>query len=150
MGFVEKLTYVKNADEEMAALAHLDTKHEAVAAERFKKQLGEGALGTGTVKLTSYAPNELHYDVESANGGLVVFSEIYYPGWTAKVDGQEVELGRVNYVLRAMRMPAGKHKVVLEFRPKTVDVTNTIAYVALVLILALFGLALFVNLRKQK
>jgi uncharacterized membrane protein YfhO len=88
--------------------------------------------------------------VESANGGLVVFSEIYYPGWTAMVDGQEVELGRVNYVLRAMRMPAGKHKVVLEFRPKTVDVTNTIAYVALVLILALFGLALFINLRKQK
>lgn len=148
--FVEKLTYVKNADEEMAALAHLDTKHEAVAAERFKEQLGEGALGTGSVKLTSHAPNELHYDVESANGGLVVFSEIYYPGWTATVDGQEVELGRVNYVLRAMRMPAGKHKVVLEFRPKTVDVTNTIAYVALVLILALFGLALFINLRKQK
>lgn len=148
--FVEKLTYVKNADEEMAALATLDTKREAVADERFKAQLGEGALGGGSVTLTKYEPNELHYDVESANGGLLVFSEIYYPGWTAKVDGEEVALGRVDYVLRALRMPAGKHKVVLEFRPQSVTTTNAVAYGALVLILALFGFALYSAFRKQK
>ena len=50
-------------------------------------------------ELTKYAPNQLHYTVESDKGGVLVFSEVYYPGWTATVDGQPTELGRVNYLL---------------------------------------------------
>ena len=140
--FVDRLTFVKDADAEIAALKGLDSKHEAVADEAFKAQLDGSALGQGSVEFLSYEPNELKYEVESEKGGLLVFSEIYYPGWTAKVDGQEVELGRVNYVLRALKMPAGKHEVVLEFRPLTLSVTDSIAWSALVIILVFMVIAL--------
>ena len=64
-----------------------------------------------TVKLTSYDADALKYEVNSKNGGVVVFSEIYYPGWKATIDGKDAEIGRANYVLRAMYVPAGKHSV---------------------------------------
>lgn len=145
--FVDELQFVDNADQEISVLGHLDTKRQAVAHRRFKNAL-EGSLQGGRVVLTSYAPNELHYSAESNGGGLCVFSEIYYPGWTATIDGQPAELGRVNYVLRALRIPNGKHEVVLEFRPATVTATEAIAYAAIALILALFAIALYRRYKK--
>lgn len=148
--FVGKLNFVKGADAEMAGLTNLDTKHAAVADEQFRQQLDGSALSNGTVTLTAYEPNELHYDVESDKGGVVVFSEVYYPGWTATIDGQSAEVGRVNYVLRALKVPAGKHKVVFEFRPASVSTTNTLAYVAIFAILALFVAALVITFKHKK
>ena len=148
--FVGSLRFVKNADEEMAALTGLDTKHAAVADARFKEQIDGSALDSGRVQLLTYAPNQLSYEVESARGGVVVFSEIYYPGWTATIDGKPAELGRVNYVLRALKVPAGKHKVEMEFRPSTVTTTDTIGYVALALTLLLFVAAIWVSVRKKE
>ena len=147
--FVRNLRFVDNADAEMAGLASLDTKHAAVADKRFKAQLDGSALDSGRVTLLSYEPNLLKYRVESNKGGLVVFSEIYYPGWTATIDGQPAEPGRVNYVLRALKVPAGSHEVVMEFRPATVTTTNSIAFGALGVILVFFVFALFRTLRKQ-
>ncbi len=143
--FVKCVKFVEDANAEMAALNGLDTKHIAVADTKFRQQLEGTALGEGTVILTAYEPNELHYDITSEKGGLVVFSEIYYPGWSATIDGQEAELGRVNYVLRALKVPAGKHKVVMEFRPTSVSATNSVAYIAIIAILLLFFGALAVN-----
>ena len=145
--FVDELKFVPNADAEMQTLQKLDTKHQAVADERFKAQLDGSKLGKGSVKITAYEPNELHYDVESEQGGVVVFSEIYYPGWTATIDGQPAEPGRVNYVLRALKVPAGKHQVKLEFRPASVDATNRIAYAALAIMMLLFVGAVTVHWR---
>jgi uncharacterized membrane protein YfhO len=73
----------------------------------------------------------LVYETESKNGGVVVFSEIYYPGWRSYIDGEEVEHGRANYILRAMNVPAGKHIVEFKFDPKSLHTTETIAFVAL-------------------
>lgn len=137
--FVSALSFVKNADAEIAALDHLDTKRAAVADERFRTQLNGSALDSGTVRLTSYELNELHYDVHSARGGVVVFSEVYYPGWTVTVDGQPAELARVNYILRALRLPAGRHEVVMTFLPSSVTWTNGVAYGAIALIVLLFA-----------
>ncbi|MBF1398775.1 MAG: YfhO family protein, partial [Prevotella histicola] len=93
-----------------------------------------------TVKLDKYEPNNLQYTVNSKNGGIVVFSEIYYPGWKATVDGQSVELGRVNYILRAVNVKPGKHIVVLDFHPTSISTTETIAYISIViLLLAIVG-----------
>jgi uncharacterized membrane protein YfhO len=79
-----------------------------------------------------------------------VFSEIYYPGWTATVDGEPVELGRVDYVLRAMNVKPGRHEVVLSFFPKSVNTTETIAYISyLILFLVIIG-ALFMEYRRRK
>lgn len=147
--FVERLDFVKGANAEMAALKRLDTKRAAVADEQFRSQLEGSPLGSGEVTNTSYEANELHYDIRSDKGGLVVFSEIYYPGWTATIDGQPAELGRVNYILRALKVPAGSHKVVMTFKPTSVKATNTIAFVALGLIIVVFVGALVLAIRKS-
>jgi hypothetical protein len=148
--FVDKLDFVPNADKEMAALHGMDTKREAVADERFRSALETQTLGQGTVELTQYAPNEMHYKVQSEAGGVVVFSEIYYPGWTATIDGKEAELGRVNYVLRALRVPAGAHEIKMEFRPTSVSTTTGIAYFAICGILGLLLVAIVVAIRKKR
>lgn len=136
--FVSHLDFVRGADAEMAALDRLDTKHAAVADEAFRATLDGSALSAGSVQLTAYAPNELHYTVRSDRGGVVVFSEIYYPGWTATIDGAPAEIGRANYLLRALRVPAGTHQVVFEFRPSSIAVTDSIAFAAIAAILLLF------------
>uniref|UniRef100_A0AB33JCN6 YfhO family protein n=1 Tax=Prevotella sp. GTC17260 TaxID=3236796 RepID=A0AB33JCN6_9BACT len=152
--FVDKLTYVDNANQELETLGRLNLRHEAVADAKFRSQLGQAAHqdGTSIVTLTSYEPNELHYDVNSTKGGVVVFSEIFYPEWTATVDGQLVELGRVNYVLRALNVKAGQHKVVLSFYPKSVDATETVAYVsyAALLIFILLGIFMSKNRKEER
>lgn len=147
--FVERLTFVKDADAEMAALSKLDTKHDGVADEKFRTVLDGSPLGSGTVTLTSYAPNELHYDIRSERGGVTVFSEVYYPGWTVTIDGVAAEIGRADYLLRALRVPAGQHRVVFEFRPATVATTNAIAAAAIAIILGLLATALAGKLRRK-
>jgi len=76
--------------------------------------------------------------VRSQKGGVVVLSEIYYPGWTCTIDGEATGIARANYVLRAIKVPAGEHEVVMTFDPQTVHITEAIAYSAL----ALLGLML--------
>ena len=142
--FVDKLNFVNNANQELEALGKLNLRHEAVADARFKAVLGEATPqdSTSVVKLTAYAPNQLTYEVKSTTGGVMVFSEIYYPEWTATVDGKPVEIGRADYVLRALKVDKGQHQVVLTFDPKSVKQTETVAYAAYVVLLlvVLFGL----------
>ena len=151
--FVDKISYVKNANEEIQQVGKIDLRHEAVADEKFQAQLGEAVTQdtTSTVAIKSYEPNQLTYEVNSGKGGVLVFSEIYYPGWTATVDGEPAELGRVDYILRALQVKPGRHEVVLSFFPKSVDTTETIAYTAYaILILVLAGAAFMAYRRKQK
>ena len=150
---VDKVTYVENANQELDMIAKLNLRHEAVADAKFKEQLGESTAQDtlSVVRIKSYEPNQLSYEVESGKGGVVVFSEIYYPGWTATVDGVEQELGRVNYVLRALPVKPGKHEIVLSFFPKSITTTETIAYVALgILLLLLIGMAVQAYLQRRK
>ena len=140
--FVDKIDYVADANAEYAEVGKIDVRHEAVADKQFEAVLGQVKANdsTATVKLDKYEPNNLQYTVNSKNGGIVVFSEIYYPGWKATVDGQSVELGRVNYILRAVNVKPGKHIVVLDFHPTSISTTETIAYISIViLLLAIVG-----------
>lgn len=150
--FVDKLNYVNNANEEIAAVGKLDLRHQAVADAKFKEQLGEATVQdtASVVTITSYEPNRLTYDVNSGKGGVLVFSEIYYPGWEAKVDGQPVELGRVDYILRALNVQPGKHQVELSFFPKSVNLTETIAYIAYVLLILLVAAGVFLEWKRRK
>ena len=150
--FVDKLDYVDNANDEIAAVGKIDLRHQAVADSKFKEQLGEATAQDtlSVVTITSYEPNRLTYEVSSDKGGVLVFSEIYYPGWEAKVDGQPVELGRVDYILRALNIQPGKHEVELSFFPKSVNATETVAYVAYVLLLLLVLGGVFMEYRRRK
>ena len=91
--------------------------------------------------------------MKSQQGGVVVFSEIYYPGWTCTIDGQATEIARANYVLRAIKVPAGEHEVVMTFDPQTVHITEAIAYSALavlaVMLLAFLGISIYRQRQKR-
>ena len=151
--FVDSLTYVNNADEEMAFLDNFNPARSAVADAKFKQQLGQAqAVQPGdTIYETSYAPNHLTYKSHSANGGLAVFSEIYFPwGWKVSVDGKPVEMGRVNYVLRALQLPAGDHEIDFKYDPDEVNKTQSWATIAVVIIYLLLLTALNYAYLRQK
>ncbi|MCM1224394.1 MAG: YfhO family protein, partial [Lachnospiraceae bacterium] len=142
---VSDIEYVGSADEEMNALAVISPATEAVADERFRAMLGEPAKPSegDYVKLADYTPNTLTYETSTANDGCVaVFSEIFFPwGWNATIDGEKAEIGRVDYLLRAMRLPAGKHTVAMDFSPRILKVTSSIAYASAILIYLLLILS---------
>ena len=152
--FVNDVKFVDNANQELDALGKLDLRHEAVADAKYRellKPVAEAESDSASiVTMTAYEPNRLAYDVTSAKGGVVVFSEIFYPGWTATIDGQEAELGRVDYVLRALTVGPGQHKVELSFFPKSLDVTESVAYASLGMLLLLIILAVFLTYKRGK
>ncbi len=151
--FVDEIAYVDSPDAEMDALNTLQPARQAVADSRYSAVLGHATptAAGDTIVLTSYAPDRLTYSATSANGGLAVFSEIYYPkGWQLTIDGQPAPIGRVNYLLRAARIPAGTHSLEMTFNPASIATTNGIAYasVSLIYLLLLAGIAL--GLKKRK
>ena len=150
--FVDRIQYVDNANKEIDEVGKIDLRHEAVADAKFKQDLGEAVpqQNTSVVSLKKYEPNELTYTVQSAKGGIVVFSEIYYPGWTATADGQNVPVGRVNYILRAINVKPGQHTVVLTFKPSSVNHTETAAYVAYLLLVLAIAAGVFFEWKKNK
>ncbi len=118
--FVNDVQFVPTPDDESAALNTLDLKHTAVADEQFRDVLT--ATGTPSegdqIALTNYELDRLDYTYSLTNERVAVFSEIYYPkGWHLYCDGEEIPLGRVNYVLRAAVLPAGGHSLHMEFVP---------------------------------
>lgn len=136
--FVDNLVYASNPNQEMSALDSINPAVTAVADVKFKDILGDDAISTSandTIYLTSYAPNRLTYHANSEKGGVAVFSEVYFPwGWHASIDGNEVEIARVNYVLRAMKIPAGNHSIEMYFDPQSIHTTTTLASIAIIII----------------
>jgi hypothetical protein len=149
--FVGSVKYVADANEEIKALDDVSPREVAVVDSKFRSVLGDSpkcAVEGNSVKLVSYAPNKLSYDIEAAADGVVVFSEIYYPGWRVTVDGKEAELARADYILRALPVKAGSHKVEMSFNPKSIAVTDGIAYAAYA-ILIIGAVVLIVRSRKR-
>lgn len=155
--WISSLKYVGSDDAEMSALDNLNTATTAVANKSFAKELGQPVPpdSTDVISETTYAPNKLTYHAKTKNGGVAVFSEIYFPwGWHATIDGKETPIARVNYVLRALKVPAGKHEIVFKFDPSSLAVTDGISVGAVILIylLAAAGLAVWFKaiLKKRK
>ncbi len=149
---VDKVTYVDNANQEIEKVGKIDLRHEAVADAKFSDVLGKSVAqaDTSLVTMTTYQPNHLSYEVNSDKGGVVVFSEIYYPGWTATIDGKAATLGRVNYILRALRVEPGIHQVELDFHPTSVKITEIVAYVCYGLLALVILWGIFITCRKRK
>ena len=145
---VEKIVSVENANEEIISLGKINTKKEAVSQENFIKSLGLklNYSAKGDIKLISYQPNNLVYQSETSAEEFAVFSEIYYPkGWNAYIDGQLKEHASVNYVLRGLAIPAGKHKIEFKFEPVTYTNGNNIATIGSILLIITIGTGLFLN-----
>ena len=150
--FVDSIAWVKGADQEMAALDSLPVAHAAVADEQFREVLKDAqpVQPGDTIALTSYAANKLTFKSHSANGGLAVFSEVYFPwGWQATIDGKPAPIGRVNYVLRAMQLPAGDHTIVMTYDPQEVHQTEGLATGAIIAIFAILLLGAGLAFRRH-
>jgi hypothetical protein len=135
--FVEDLKLVNKPDDVMKALDHLDTKNVAVFnVHHFGSKLETARLkenwdASGTIKLDIYKPNYLKYTSENSGKGLAVFSEIYYEkGWNAYIDGKKTDHFPVDYVLRAMEIPAGKHTIEFKFEPQVIQTGSTITLIS--------------------
>lgn len=150
--YVSRIDYVDSDKAEMLALRTANTRHTAVANKAYTAQLGQATAVDSTARLTlkSILPNVLTYEAESSTDGIAVFSEVYYPGWTATIDGQPVEVARVNYLLRALRLPAGKHEVVFTFKPTSVDTTEAVGFTAMALLLVLLLIPAYTAVRSRQ
>ncbi|MCL9808761.1 YfhO family protein [Flavobacterium luminosum] len=148
--FVNEIKVVPNADAEMQALSNLDTKNVAVRTlEPNEKPLALAIpkkAASAKIELTSYKPNELQYVATNPNNGFAVFSEMYYKnGWNAYIDGKLTEHYRVDYALRGLPIPAGKHTIVFKFEPQVVKTGSTIALISFVLMLVLIAGGMYWN-----
>jgi hypothetical protein len=155
--FIERLIEVQSADEEIKALDSLDVVNEAVVNTVDFTQIDEFNFpkdSLASITLKEYKPNHLTYSTSNDNNGLAVFSEMYYPGdWKAYIDGKPVDHFKVNYVLRAMNIPRGRHTVEFRFEPKVIDIGSKITLASSILIFILFiggGLFSIYSLRKKK
>jgi hypothetical protein len=144
---------VANADEEIAALKTTDLKTTAIIDKRFEGKFSSNNKFDNAAKiiLTSYAPNKLEYNFNSTNEQMVVFSEIYYPkGWNAYVDGEKTDYFRANYVLRAMMIPAGNHKVEFRFEPKIWAVGEMISLASSSILILLLLALVIIEIKSKK
>lgn len=142
--FVQNVRYADNANAEMAALAEEDLTQTAIVNKEFAPALANATTAqvdsTATLTLQTYEPNRLVFNTDNPQEGIAVFSEIYYPQWEVTIDGTPATLARANYVLRALKVPAGKHVIEMTFKPQSIAVTESIAYGALLVLLAGVGL----------
>ena len=154
--FVSKVRTTNNSDEEMIALGEIDSKIEATTQASFGTQFhaAQSAVdSTASVRMLAYETKVLRYEVNntSVEAQPVVFSEIYYPeGWVCRIDGNEVEAARVNYVLRGAMVPAGTHTVEWSFEPKVWEKGTTISYAGSALLFALLAFAGFMVYKEEK
>lgn len=149
---VKNIRHEKNADEEIAALGAADfsPKETALLDERFKSfSTAETYNNEGSsIVQTSFSPNKITYDYNGADKNFAVFSEIFYPDWDCYVDGKLTKYARVNYVLRGLELPAGKHTVEFKIEPKAYIVGNKIAYAGSALLLLFLLAAVGFNYRE--
>jgi hypothetical protein len=145
--FVSSLQFVPNSDEEIGAVRNFNSATTAIIDERYRS-LFEGFSyspdSAATIIQTSYKPNHLIYQSSAATEQVAVFSEIFYDkGWHVTIDGKPADYARADYVLRAMRVPAGQHTIEWKFEPAVVLVGEKIAFTGSLFILLLCGGAIF-------
>jgi hypothetical protein len=136
--FVTGLEQTQSALEELNKTCSVNTKTTAVINTAEFPLTEVSTDSSGSITLVNHSPRTMTYESQSATGGLVVFSEIYYPGWKATVDGKESDILRADYILRALQVPAGRHTIVFNFEPDPYVTGNKITTASSWLVLLLF------------
>ena len=152
--YVNSIKIANNANEEIDLIENTDVKNIAIVNKEFDSYIKGFTSGSqGNIQLTDYAPNKLQYQSDNSGDGFVVFSDVWYgpnKGWQAYIDGKPVDHIRVDYWLRGMKVPGGKHKIVFEFKPKSYYMGENISMISSLLMI-LAGLAyLFFFYYKKK
>jgi uncharacterized membrane protein YfhO len=143
---------VNGADEEMSLINSFNPGGEALVDKQFSDLLSNSEFDSqGSIELISYKANELVYNYNSPTKSLAVFSEIYYPlGWEAYIDGVRSDYLRVNYLLRGMELPEGKHEIIFRFDPDSYHTGNNIAFVSSILLLLLIAGFAVLSFKKNR
>lgn len=145
--FVNTIEQVATNDDEINALTGFNPKTTAIVHQDFASLVdGMTPSGSGSINMTSYEPNRLVYSANTARDELAVFSEVWYgpdKGWVATIDGQPADILRVNYLLRGLRIPSGKHEIVFEFVPQSVKTGNLITLISSLLLIGIAGFVIF-------
>lgn len=152
--FVEKVTFVKDNAQEMQAISSFDPSKEAFVHEQFKNKLNSTRLGVPSnaeIKLVSYHPDTMRYESTSPNDAFAVFSEVYYEkGWKAYIDGEEAPIIRADYILRALQIPGGNHKIEFVFAPESMRISNILSLIASIILLGGIVAAVCFSFRQKK
>lgn len=152
--FANHIEYVENANEEIERLKQVNPKETAIVNKEFKEKLNHITEtkndSLAQIKLTQYEPNHLVYKVSTPKETLALFSEIYYPQWRATLNGEPIEMGRANYVLRAITIPAGEHVLEMTFDPVSIKYTEITAYCAIIILLGGFILIIIQKVTNRK
>ena len=150
--FVDEVVPAATPDEEIAFLGSTALRHQAVIGKDMPAVTAAPADSSDVIVLASYAPNELRYHYKTSSDRLAVFSEIYYPGWKAEVEGAPVEVLRADWTLRAARLPAGEHDLIMRFKPDSYRIGANISRassITLLLLLLLSIAGMFLPARKK-
>ncbi len=152
--FVSEVKFANSADEEMKALDKTDLKKVAIVNKELANIVQSSAIqvdSSASITLDVYKPNYLKYTSNNSKDGLAVFSEIYYPkGWNVSIDGKRASHFRADYVLRAMKIPAGKHTIEFKFEPQVVKTGGTIALVSTIIMLLLLIAGIYFENKKNR
>lgn len=164
--FVDEVKWVNSADSEILSLKApllgdttqvpdaFDPKKTAVIRNTFKKDLegyNFGKDSAAKISLTKYGLNDLAFTSQNSKDGLAVFADIYYAeGWKAYVDGKETPIVRANYILRAIKIPKGEHKVEFKFHPDTYYTGDKIAMISSLLLILVCGVSVFKWVKDEK
>jgi hypothetical protein len=151
---VENVIFAETADQEIMFLDSLDTKRTAIIHKDFKSQIPTASVvrdSMASIDMTQQKPEHIVYESSSTSPQLALFSEVYYPkGWNAYVDGKPATYFRANYVLRAMSIPAGNHKVEFKFEPAVIQNGSTLSLISSILVLLLLTGGLYLSYKKRK
>jgi len=145
--FPNEIIYVDTNDEEISILAGINTRQQATVNQSF----GNIPSGNGEISLISYAPNQLRYQVNTVSAGLAVLSEIYYPdGWKARINGEELEIIRTNYLLRGISLPEGNYELEVTFEPPLYSMIAlpTVIFQYIIVLLLCIVIILFIRNNK--
>lgn len=153
--FVSEYKFVNNADEEIAAIKNFDPYKTAIVDKRFESELTGLTIATDStavLELTEYKPDRLKYRSKSGSEQLAVLSEIYFEnGWQAYIDGKEVPHFRADWTLRALRVPAGEHEIIFEFKPKGYEISRILTTASsAIMALLLLGMVISIFMRKDE
>ncbi|HSJ69239.1 MAG TPA: hypothetical protein VK921_16280, partial [Anditalea sp.] len=138
---------VDTNDEEISSLSGINTRQQATVNQSF----GNITTGNGEISLISYAPNQLRYQVNTVSAGLAVLSEIYYPdGWKARINGEELEIIRTNYLLRGISLPVGNYELEVTFEPEVYSMIAlpTVIFQYIIVLLLCIVIILFISNNK--
>lgn len=152
--FVNKLNVVENADKEIIGVGSINPANEVIIRESLAESLKAYSFGKDSlaaIKLTSYDPEKMVYKSNNSQNGFAVFSEVYYANnWKAYVDGEEQEIIRTNYVLRGLKVPAGKHEIVFKYQDDVYQSTASISLIGSILVLLGVPILFFMHYKKEQ